>query len=157
MSAQTRTRKSAPQNRAKSFSDAANTIEPWHKLNKTETRAFNALIDSREVDTWLDADIEMATRLSKLMVYMDSLWAQCMEEGPTFYNEKGTLCENPIFRTHNTLTQNYKTLKAALGLSASQRGVAGNKQAKRNQQDAAAKKTVKGKPTSKIASLIKHG
>ena len=140
MAKQERTRKSLAQNKAKSYRAATETIQPWDKLDQAELRVFNALIASRETETWSDADIEVVTRLARITVEMDALWEQYKTEGPVIENNRGTPVENPVLRAHNSITQIYKMLRSSLGLTASQRGISGHKQAKRNQQDQKAKR-----------------
>lgn len=140
MAKQERTRKSLPQNKAKSYQDMTETIEPWVELDEQELRVFNAVIDSRERETWSDSDIELATKLARFSVEADRLWALYKEEGPTILNQRGTLVENPVLRAHTSMINTAKSLRATLGISASQRGISGHKQAKRNQQDRKAKR-----------------
>lgn len=152
MAKQERTRKSSPQNRVKSFSEANEVIEPWFELNEEERRIFDGYISSREKDTWLEADIECLTKLAKIAVEMDLVWKLYKENGPISFSQRGMPVASPYLATHGQLSSNYKALRTALGLSASQRGVSGNKQVKRNQQDSAASKVMSNE--SKITSLI---
>ena len=152
MAKQIRNRKSAPQNKVKSAQLESGVIQPWHPLSPEETRNFNALIDSREEDSWLDSDIEAATRLAKVCVEMDTLWREYQEEGSLIYTDKGWPAPNPKINLYNQMAGVYQKLRTSLGLTASQRGVSGVKQAGRNKQDAKGKKLEKD--TTKITSLL---
>jgi len=153
MAKQERTRKSAPQNKVKSYKSAQTVIEPWVELNDAERRIFDGYLGSREVETWSDADIEALTKLAKVAVEMDVCWADIQREGRTIFTEKGWPAANPQLSVYSQLSGIYTKQRTALGLTASQRGISGNKQAGRNQQDAKAKKTVKGS-ADKISSLL---
>ena len=151
MAKQERTRKSAPQNKVKSFQDADRVIEPWDDLTDDERRIFDGYVKSREVDTWLSSDIEALTKMAKLAAEMDRVWLEYKERGTVEFTQKGHPVPSPYLAAYGQLANNYKALRQALGLSASQRGISGHKQAKRNQQDA---KAAKQDNADKIASLI---
>lgn len=154
MAKQERTRKSAPQNRVKSAQLTKGVIEPWDELTEKERAIFDAVIASRENDTWLDADIEAATKLARIAVEMNECWDQLKTEGRIIYTDKGWPAANPLVGLYAQLSGLYQKHRTGLGLTASQRGVSGNKQAKRNKQDAAAIRDNEAASADKIASLI---
>ena len=149
MSKQERTRKSAPQNKVKSFSSAPENIKPSADLDSAELARFQALIGSRESDTWVPADIELATHLAKLEVERDQMRDAYRAEGPKLIDHNGKQVVNPLFTIYNALLTQSTRLRRDLGLSASQRGVSGSKQKKRNLQDSNAKSSL-----SNLSSLI---
>ncbi len=68
------------------------------------------------------------------------------------HTDKGWPQPNPKISLYNQMAGVYQKLRTSLGLTASQRGVSGMKQAGRNQQDAKGKKTPSD--PNKIASLL---
>ena len=152
MAKQERTRKSAPQNKVKSYEAAKIRIEPWVELDEAELRVFDAVINAREKETWADADVEAATKLARVAVELDALWEDYKETGPVIINKRGTPVPNPVLTAHGNLMGTYRQLRLALGLTANQRGISGSKQGKRNLQDAQAAKEPENE--SKITSLI---
>jgi hypothetical protein len=144
MSKQERTRKSSPQNRVKSFVDVQEEVKPTQLLNSEQLRWFSSIIDSRERSTWLPADIGAATQLAKLQCTYEQQMNEAVDDGLI---EDGVI--NPRLKAADILFSQIDKACRRLGLTASQRGVSGHKQAKRNQQDSQAKAT-----TSNISSLI---
>ena len=155
MAKQQRTRKSAPQNKAKSFQDALVTIDPWSDLDEEESRVFQAIINSREKDTWVDIDVERATKLARVSVQMDREWDMLQEEGTQVLSDKGWPATNPRIGTYSQMAGIYQKMHTALGLSASQRGIAGHKQAGRNQQDSKAIKSAQETRPGGLSLLAK--
>lgn len=130
MSKQERSRKSAPHNRVKSFVSTSEEAVPTSKLDADEMARFQAIIGSRERETWTPADIGMATKLAELEIEWHRERELVKREGSVIddkMNPRVKVCEG-IFAQINRARRD-------LGLSASQRGVSGHKQAKRNQQD----------------------
>lgn len=135
MAKQERSKKSTVSNKARAFQDVQRAVEPWHELDEDERRLFDALIHSREVSTWLPADIEAATALAQVGVEMQRCWQQLQEEGRTVVTDKGWASANPLIAVYAQLSGLYQKHRTALGLTASQRGVSGNKQAGRNLEE----------------------
>jgi hypothetical protein len=133
MAKQERTRKSAPHNRVKSFQDAQIPINPSSGLSEAEKECFDAIIASRERSTWLPADIRMATHLAIVEVQRDFAFRTYLDD-----IEEGLDRMPHSFRVYTQLGGQINTMRRDLGLTASQRGISGEKQAKRNQQDAKA-------------------
>lgn len=149
MAKQDRTRKSAPQNKAKSFVTANERIPPSSELDSDELVQFDAIIDSREFDTWLPADVATATHLARTEVERDRTKAEYLAEGKKIEDHNGKQIVNPLFTVYSALDTIANRTRRDLGLSASQRGVAGNRQKKRNEKDAEAKSTL-----ATVSSLI---
>ena len=148
MAKQERNRKSSPQNKVKSFSAAFTTIKPVIELNTAELVRFEQIIGSRERETWVPADIAAACNLAQIEIERDTVRDEYLEEGRVIL--KGdTKVINPLFTMYDKLQTQSTQARRLLGLSASQRSVSGNKQAKRNQQDAGAAEKV-----SSLSSLI---
>ena len=149
MAKQERTRKSAPQNRVKSFVTSNEPIYPSMPLDFDEQIRFDAIIDSRERDTWVPNDVAVATHLAQIEVERERVRAQYMEEGHTIKDRGGKSLINPLFTAYNTLFNQAQHIRKDLGLSASQKGISGHKQKKRNQQDVQAAEKI-----ASIGSLI---
>jgi hypothetical protein len=138
-----RKKKSNPAGRAQSFADAVKTLEPPFKLLKSEVKVFDQVVASRELGSWMDADLETAAHLAKVTVEMRKVWRQVHKDGTTVTGPHGPVV-SPALKAYNTLANIYRAYRSSLGLSASQRNISGHKQKKRNQQDADARKTVAG-------------
>src|SRR6056300_1023735 len=135
MAKQERPRKSAPQNVAKSFADANLVINPSYELDEAERKRFDAIIDSRERNSWVPADVETAAHLAIIEVERDRTRKMYREEGPKIVDHNGKEMINPTFKVYCDLDTQANRTRRDLGLSASQRGISGHRQAKRNQQD----------------------
>ena len=144
MSKQERTRKSAPQNKVKSFISASEDILPTSELDFDELARFDAIIASRERETWTPADRGMATKLAEIEVEWHRERQLVKIEGSTDGDKV-----SPRFKVCEGLFTQINRLRRDLGLSASQRAISGHKQAKRNQQDHAAAEKI-----TSIGSLI---
>ena len=151
MSKQDRNRKSSPQNLVKSFSNANRMIEPPITMNEHEIERFDAIIVSRDRETWTPTDIFNAARMAQLEVEAIEFRDAYRAEGVriTDHNDKPII--NPFFTAYQTTIKAIDNQRRLLGLSASQKGISGTRQAKRNQQDAQAKEKI-----SSLSSLIKR-
>ena len=150
MAKQERPRKSAPQNVAKSFADANLVINPSYELDEAERKRFDAIIDSRERNSWVPADVETAANLAIIEVERDRTRKLYRQEGPKIIDDNGKQAINPTFKVYCDLDSQAHRTRRDLGLNASQRGISGHRQVKRNQQDAAAKSKL-----ASVSSLIK--
>ena len=146
MAKQERNRKSAPQNRAKSFADAVRGIEAPLPMIPEELERFDAIIVSRERDTWTPTDIFAAARLAQLEIEAEILRDEYQREGARIEDHTGKLVTNPTFTAYHTTLKAINDQRRQLGLSASQKGISGSKQAKRNQQDVQAREKVSAMP-----------
>jgi len=149
MPKQERSKRSTATNRAKGFVEANETILPSSELDVDELVQFNAIIDSREHSTWMPADVATATHLARTEVERDRTKAEYLAEGKKIEDHNGKQIVNPLFTVYSALDTIANRTRRDLGLSASQRGVAGSKQKKRNEQDAEAKRTL-----ATVSSLI---
>lgn len=149
MSKQERTRKSSPQNRAKSFAAVITGVEPSCDLDADEYNQFQAIVGSRELETWTPADIITASALAQIEVERDRVRSQYLEMGHVLTDDRGKSTLNPLFTVYNLLFAQINKARRDLGLSASQRSISGHKQAKRNLQDMKSAEKV-----SSLAGLI---
>lgn len=113
---------------------------------------YDGIIKARETDTWSDNDRLIAANLSKTYAAIDELWNDIQVEGYVIENQRGTPISNPKLTALNNMTSAMQALNKTLGLSASQRGLSGAKQASRNQADGEARKIVdKAKKSALLA------
>jgi hypothetical protein len=123
--------------------DARTKIEPTTELLPREAFHFDAIVNSRESASWSDNDRFLATELAKNYRRLEEMGADLDKVGFMMTNERGTKVANPIFSATCQLMSSIQAANRALGLSASQRGLSGSNQAKRNAADASAKETIK--------------
>ena len=144
-----RTHKDSPANRAKSFISVTKEVEPTFTLDADELERFNGVIASRERDSWTPNDVYVATTMAQLEIEAVQLREIYLREGQTMIDHNGKPIINPSFTAFNTIIGQLDKFRRTLGLSASQRGISGHKQAKRNQQDHKAAEKI-----SSLSSLI---
>lgn len=109
-----------------------------------EIEVFNDIIVQREAASWTRHDMRIAGQLARVMMQIDRLHYEIEAVGYTRDNNKGTETENPALRSMMSLTATQLNLNKALGLSASQKGLSGADQDKRNKADRAARKAIEG-------------
>jgi phage terminase small subunit len=142
MSKQERSKKSTAANMVATFNALAYLPQPTEILDERELDYFIRIVKSREVTTWSEHDLSMATNLALTQVqYLDAMHA-VKTQGRTMVNERGTPVTNPETGALNQLSGAVRAFTATLGLSASQRGVAGAKQTSRNQAEQLARKVI---------------
>lgn len=117
------------------FQSANKPIEPHLPLKPAELTYFNQIISDREASSWSPNHLTIACNLARTYVAIDELWEQIRQQGYTVVNERGTQIANPAMNALNSMTQAMQALNRTLGLSASQRGLAGEKQKQRNRTD----------------------
>jgi hypothetical protein len=143
MSAQIRGKKSTLTNSVKTMNELVLTIQPTTKLSEAELIHFHRVVNSRESSTWSENDRTIAGYLAKTYSNMDLLWEEVNRDGFTSETMKGTPVINPAVTALNTLTVQAKSYNTLLGISASQKGVSGTGQAKRNSAEIEARQVIK--------------
>ena len=142
MSKQLRSKKSTVSNTVATFNEIQTLPQPTEFLDERELSYFNRIVQSREVTTWSPHDLALATDLALTQVqYLDAMHA-VKTQGRSVVNERGTQIVNPETGALNQLSGAVRAFTATLGLSASQRGVAGAKQASRNQAEQQARAVI---------------
>jgi hypothetical protein len=117
------------------FREAGKPIEPSMSLLPAELTYFNQITSDREAASWSSNHLTIATNLAKTYAAIDRLWDEISDEGFTTVNDRGTTVANAKVTVLNQMTQAMQSLNRTLGLSASQRGLAGAKQGDRNKND----------------------
>lgn len=92
---------------------------------------FSRIIKSREVESWSDHDLSLATQLSVAMHQTDLADVEISKHG--FVLPDGR--KNPACSAKSALTSSVVQLTRILGLSASQKGQGTQLQRHRNQQE----------------------
>lgn len=110
-------------------------IIPTKILEDNAYRHFEEVITQRERETWTRHDISKATQLAQVMDRLDQALHESLEEDFTVVSPTGQEKAHPIFEVISKLTGTAARIEHDLGLSASQRGISGNKQAGRNEAD----------------------
>jgi len=137
-----RTRIDSVGERIQGMMDAQTQIEPTADLSPRDLTHFKAIVSSRETASWSDNDRFIATELAKNYRRLEELGATLDSEGYTVTNPRGTAVAHPIFAATCQLMSSIQASNRTLGLSASQRGLSGKNQAKRNEADQEAKETI---------------
>ena len=133
MAAQTRSRKSTTHNAVRTMQQAAAALPPPSEpLDEIEQAFFDRIIRSRELDTWSEHDLALATHLAQTQRQFSEAMQVVKTEGRTTLNPRGTPVAHPEVAALNQLAGSVRSFTAQLGLSASQRGVAGQHQQSRN-------------------------
>lgn len=94
---------------------------------------------SRETSTWNDNHRLLATNLAVTYAQLDEANLDIANHGLMSKNVRGTPIVNPAISAKSSLSATVLQLNKALGLSASQMGVSGQAQDKRNKADAEAR------------------
>ena len=142
MARQERSKKNTVSNAVKTMEAATKYAEPPIPLKDAELNYFKFIVVAREHETWSDNDRLIAANLAKTYAAIDQLWADINVEGYVVENQRGTPVANPKVSALNSMTGAMQSLNRTLGLSASQRGLAGAKQATRNMAEQQARKVI---------------
>lgn len=138
-----RSKKSTVSNTLETFKKANQLPEPKRELTERQLSHFKDVMKSREVSTWSDYDLITATNLALTLDAMDEQWDDLKINGWKVYSERGTPVKNPASDQLNQLAASARSYSATLGLSASQRGLAGSKQDSRNKAELSAREIIK--------------
>jgi P27 family predicted phage terminase small subunit len=118
------------------------TIQPAYSLSPEQQTYFDRIVKSRETSTWDDNHIILATNLSVNYAQVDEANHEINTKGLMVLSEKGWPVTNPAITAKQSLMSTVLQLNKALGLSASQMGVAGKDQESRNKADREARKVL---------------
>jgi phage terminase small subunit len=137
-----RTKKSTATNAVNTFQTVGTVLRPTHDLTPAEMTHFERVTTSREVSTWMPHDLAIATQLARNLARFDRLQEQLDDDGLMQINERGTKVAHPLLSASMTMASTIQALTRTLGLGASQRGIAGAKQASRNSADQEAREII---------------
>lgn len=142
MAKQERSKKSTVTNTLKTFQSANKLPQPHRELSEREMTHFNRIVKSREVETWSEHDVLIATHMALTYGAIDDQWDDLKINGWKVFSERGTPVKNPASDQLNQLASSVRAFSAVLGLSASQRGLSGSKQTTRNQAEKTAREII---------------
>lgn len=111
-------------------------------LTDEEQIIFDEVIHSREAATWSKYDLRVAANLAQFTRKLHELQEILNMEGYTVRNERGTMVGNPHGSILMQMSSVVGTISKQLGLSASQKGISGQDQAKRNTADRQAREAI---------------
>lgn len=117
-------------------------LVPHTKLDDDELIYFNRIVKCRETASWNDLHLDFAANLAIAMVQHDEANLDIAQRGLMVRNERGTMVMNPAIAAKSSISATILQLSKALGLTASQNGLASPDQAKRNQADAQARDSI---------------
>lgn len=121
---------------------AANEMPaPTRALSEIEMTHFSRVIKSREMATWSDNDLVIATNLAIMYRRQDELQDQIDSEGYTIMGVNGVV-RNPKTVALNSIQSQIVASTKLLGLSASQRAITGSEQKVRNNAEKAARQVL---------------
>jgi P27 family predicted phage terminase small subunit len=115
---------------------------PTQPLDEQELAAYTRIVRSREAGSFSEHDVQLATQLAQMMVLCEDYTTRIKNTGPTIMNANGTPVANPLLSARDSTFRSISQITKMLGLSASQKGMSGAPQAKRNAADRAARETL---------------
>jgi P27 family predicted phage terminase small subunit len=142
MSKQERSKKSTVSNQVLTAQMVSTKIDPPEPLSDRRRTHFDAIVKSRETSTWSPHDIRLAVNLAIALDRLDQVNLQLDAEGLMSESGKGTPIAHPLLPTLMSAASQVRQLSATLGLTASQRGVAGSKQSGRNAAEIKAREVI---------------
>jgi P27 family predicted phage terminase small subunit len=117
-------------------------IEPAYPLNDEQTNYFTRIVRSREIESWDDNHILLATNLAVTYVQVDIANDDIASRGLMTKSDRGTPVVNPAVTAKSNLMASVLQLNKALGLSASQKGISGQEQTSRNKAERQARDVI---------------
>jgi P27 family predicted phage terminase small subunit len=117
-------------------------VSPAYVLNELQRSYFDKIVRSRETESWDENHILLATNLAVTYAQVDAANEDIETRGLMTKSDKGTPVVNPAVTAKSSLMATVLQLNKALGLSASQMGVAGKEQESRNKADRTARKVI---------------
>lgn len=115
---------------------------PTQQLSDAEMAAYTRIIRSREAGSFSEHDVQMATQLAQMFALCEDYTDRIKSSGPVVINANGTPVANPLLSARDSTFRSITQLTKLLGLSASQKGMSGAPQEKRNKADRAARKVI---------------
>jgi len=117
-------------------------VEAAYVLDELQRNYFERVVRSREVESWDENHILLATNLAVTYAQVDEANSEINSKGLMVLSEKGWPVTNPAISAKQSLMSTVLQLNKALGLSASQMGTAGKDQESRNKADREARKVL---------------
>ena len=111
-------RKSSVAGNLSTFTDMSLVIEPPRKVPAAVAEYFQKIIQSRELRSWTDAQIETALILAQNFVDIEEATNTLEAEGLTLVNRFGEITDHPSFLQRQKMIATNARLTGLLGLSA---------------------------------------
>lgn len=111
-------------------------------LTAQEQIVFDEIVTSREAATWSKYDLRIAANLAQFTCKLHELHEILDRQGYTVLNDRGTLVGNPHGSILMQMSSVVGNVSKQLGLSASQKGISGIDQNKRNLADRTARQVI---------------
>lgn len=150
MAKQIRSKKTTIGNQVITMQSVMSHVEPTLNLSDLERSHFDRIVKSREISTWSPHDLSVACNLAQAMENSVQMQKLLAVEGLTVINERGTRIPHPLLHASMTVANTVLSISKTLGLAASQRGIAGEVQTKRNQTEQAARKVIERAATEDL-------
>lgn len=142
MAAPKRAKKSSITSQVETFQTVAMVLQPKMDLNDRELSLFDHIVSSREVATWDDNHLFLASNLAKIYRRIEELDIRLDGEDVVQRNERGTQIANPLFAALTQLYSQAQSLNRSLGLAGNSRGFGDSSQKARNLADSQARKVL---------------
>jgi phage terminase small subunit len=142
MAERKRTQKNTIAGQVETMQSVLAKIEPAYLLEDLQLDYFQRVVKSREITTWDDNHVLLATNLAVTYAQLDHANNEIKSRGLMVKNDRGTPVVNPVVTAKASLMSSVLQLNKALGLSASQMGVSGKEQDSRNKADRAARNLI---------------
>ncbi len=120
----------------------AMVLQPKMDLNDRELSLFDHIVSSREVATWDDNHLFLASNLATIYRRIEEINIRLNLEDVVQVNERGTQIANPLFAALTQLYSQAQSINRSLGLAGNSRGFGDASQKARNLADSQARKVL---------------
>ena len=142
MAQRKRTQKNTIEGQIATTKSIMQKVSPAYTLDALQTNYFERVVRSREVESWDENHILLATNLAVTYVQVDIANDDIASRGLMTKSDRGTPVVNPAVTAKSNLMASVLQLNKALGLSASQKGISGQEQTSRNKAERQARDVI---------------
>lgn len=142
MAAPLRTKKSSVAGTLETVQSLQKALASPLELSISEEKYFRAIVRAREASSWDEFHLLLAAQLAQTLGQLDLANWDIRDRGIMVDNNRGTPVANPACSAKTALSSSVMQLSRTLGLSASQKGLAGKPQAARNEADREARNLI---------------
>jgi phage terminase small subunit len=142
MAARKRVQKNTIQGKIEAMKSVREVLTSPIQLDPDEQKYFDYVVMAREVSSWDNNSLLIAANLAMSYAQLDEANLVIAEVGLMTKSDKGTPVVNPAITAKTALSNSILQMNRILGLSASQNGLSGQKQAARNKADAEARAVI---------------
>ena len=119
MAQRKRTQKNTIEGQIATTKSIMQKVSPAYTLDALQTNYFERVVRSREVESWDENHILLATNLAVTYAQVDAANEDIKSRGLMTKSDKGTPVVNPAVTAKSSLMASVLQLNKALGLSAS--------------------------------------